>query len=202
MTGNRSNIRCKQILVTARKLFWKHGLKRVTVEEICREAGVSKMTFYKFFPNKTELAKTVYNNEIEKGLARFREIMHQPGNSPFEKMEKILLMKLEGTNEISREFMSDFYSDKQLGLASWVEKRSREVWKELLSDFAEAQKKGWFRKDFKPEGMLILVTKMSEIVKDEQLLDLYDNPQEMIMETARFFTYGIMPRESDNLFKR
>ncbi len=202
MSDNKPNTLYAQILVTARKLFWRHGIRRVTVEEICREAGVSKMTFYKYFPNKVELAKIVYNNEIEKGIARFREIMHEPDNSPLDKMEKILLLKLEGTNEISREFMSDFYDNQQLGLASWVEKRSIEVWKDILSDFAEAQEQGWFRKDFRPEGMLIMINKLSEIIKDKQLLALYDTPQDVIMELARFFTFGILPREVDSKGKR
>jgi len=45
---NRSeNQKYNQIIDTSKKLFWKYGIKRVTIEEICREAGVSKMTFYK-----------------------------------------------------------------------------------------------------------------------------------------------------------
>ena len=31
----------------------------MTIEEICGEAKVSKMTLYKFFPNKIELAKVI-----------------------------------------------------------------------------------------------------------------------------------------------
>ena len=45
-----------QIIQAGRHLFWKYGMKRVSIEEICREAGVSKMTFYKYFANKTALA--------------------------------------------------------------------------------------------------------------------------------------------------
>ncbi|NQV51449.1 MAG: helix-turn-helix transcriptional regulator, partial [Candidatus Marinimicrobia bacterium] len=39
------------ILRTAEKLFMQFGYNRVTVEEICREAKVSKVTFYKYFSN-------------------------------------------------------------------------------------------------------------------------------------------------------
>ena len=50
-----ANILVKQ----ARELFWKHGIKRITVEEICSEAGISKMTFYRNFKNKVEIAERV-----------------------------------------------------------------------------------------------------------------------------------------------
>jgi len=47
-----SNPKREQILTTGKELFWKFGFKRVTIEEICKEAGVSKMTYYKFFTTK------------------------------------------------------------------------------------------------------------------------------------------------------
>jgi AcrR family transcriptional regulator len=50
--GRPTNQKYLKILAAGRDLFWKHGFKRVTIEEVCREAGASKMTFYKFFENK------------------------------------------------------------------------------------------------------------------------------------------------------
>lgn len=49
------DIRSKQreLIETAAQLFFKHGFKRVTVEEICRTAKVSKVTFYRYFAAKT-----------------------------------------------------------------------------------------------------------------------------------------------------
>ncbi len=78
MRDPKNNHRYVQVLAAARELFWKHGLKRVTVEEICREAGVSKMTFYKFFPNKVTLAKAVYDKEVETGYEKFIELYGSP----------------------------------------------------------------------------------------------------------------------------
>ena len=54
MANNISSKKYQDIKKKGKELFWKYGTKRVTVEEICREAGVSKMTYYKFFKNKNE----------------------------------------------------------------------------------------------------------------------------------------------------
>ena len=51
-----------QISQTAETLFKLYGIKRVTVEEICKKANVSKMTFYKYFRNKIELVKHIFNS--------------------------------------------------------------------------------------------------------------------------------------------
>jgi len=34
---------------------------------------------------------------------------------------------------------------------------------------------------------------MMEMINDENLLKIYNNPQDMIMELAHFFMYGMIP---------
>lgn len=180
----------EDILITARELFWKYGFKRVSIEEICKKTGVSKMTFYRFFPNKTELAKTVLDEVIEEGLVKFRELMVDE-IPPEEKIRSIVTMKMEGTNNISREFLADFYANPELGLKSYLEEKTNIAWAEVLQHFKAAQKQGWLRNDFKPEFLLFISQRMRELVFDEKLNSMYQNPQELIMELTNFMIYGI-----------
>ena len=99
---NSNSTKDSDITQTAYKLFWKHGISRVSIEEICREAGVSKMTFYKFFSNKKELGEKVIDNIIDESLEKYRSLMKE--EISFEKkIRKQLLLKFEGTKEISQE---------------------------------------------------------------------------------------------------
>jgi AcrR family transcriptional regulator len=191
---HKQNKKYRDILKSAREIFWKHGFKRVTVEEICQKAGVSKMTYYRYFSNKTELAKTVYYEVVQQGMQRFKEIM-SADITPSEKIKQIVLMKLEGTNDISQEFLKDFYYSADSELPKYVEELSRRSWDEILSDFKAAQQKGWFRKDFKPEFLFYFMQKLGgEIYTDKNLLKLYPSTQDFIMELINFFMYGISPR--------
>lgn len=186
-TANRKYI---DIVATGRELFWKHGFRRVTIEEICKKAGVSKMTYYKYFPNKIELAKTVFRKEVEDGEAKFRELM-QKDITPSEKIHQIILLKMESTNNISREFLEDFYTGDDSDLLEFVNVVSHKAWEALLIDFKVAQENGVFRSDFKPEFLIQVSFKMIEFLKDEQLLALYENPQELLVEFSKFIAYGI-----------
>jgi AcrR family transcriptional regulator len=190
------NPKIENILKTSRELFWKHGFKRVSVEEICKKANVSKMTFYRYFSDKIELAKTVYDKEVDKGVEKFREILFDESNSPLTKMELLLQLKMEGIHDISKEFLQDFYSSPELGLSKHVEEKTKSTWDMIISDFRAAQEKGWFRKDFKPETFMILTSQMTELISDERILAQYASPQEMIMEFAKFYTYGILERQN------
>lgn len=182
-----------EILLKARELFWKYGFKRVTIEEICKLARVSKMTFYKFFPNKLELARIVFDQEVAKGTENFRKIMNSR-MPPGEKIKRILSLKLQGTNDISREFLSDFYNDPELGLKEHIEKTTETSWNEILNDLRKAQENGTFRKEIKPELILYLSQKVIDMINDENLVKMYTSPQEMIMELANFFIYGMISR--------
>ena len=184
----------QKLLSTGRQLFWKYGFKRVSIQEICEEAGVSKVTFYRFFENKTDLAKAVFDKEAQEGLVKFRNIMQEDTSAP-EKIKKIVLMKQEGVNEISKEFLKDFYSSPELGLKTYIEEKTQVMWNEMLNDFKEAQQKGWLRKDLKPEFLFYISQKVSEMLNDEHLGKLYNSPQDLVMELTNFFAYGISPHE-------
>lgn len=181
------------IVLAARELFWKHGFKRVSVEEICERAHVSKMTFYKHFENKIELAKAVYDKEVSKGMTIYKAILEEDA-TPAEKMKKMLLLKLEGTNNISQEFLVDFYRSPELGL-DFIEGKVKELMLMALEDSKKAQEKGIFRNDIKPEFLLYISNKITEMMTDEKLLKLYNTPQELIIELSNFFVYGVSPHD-------
>jgi AcrR family transcriptional regulator len=184
----------KDILLGAKGLFWKHGYKRVTIQEICKTGKVSKMTFYRYYPNKLEVAKAVFDMVIDESITDFKELMAED-TSASEKIKRMLTIKLEGTNDISKEFLQDFYNNPELGLSTYIMQRSAEVWQEIIEIFRQGQKDGWLRKDFKPEIILLISHKTTELLNDENVLKLYASPQELIMEIANFFTYGISPHE-------
>ena len=194
MKNNIENKKLKALLDTGRRLFWKYGFRRVTLDEICREAKVSKMTFYRWFTNKTELARAIYENEVKHGIEKFNAIM-EADIPAAERLKAIIKLKAEGTNDISREFLMDFYNSDDDTIKSFVEEISARSWNEIISGFRTAQEKGWFRNDFKPELLLFITQHLVPMYTDEKLLKLYNTPQDLILELANFFTYGISPHE-------
>jgi AcrR family transcriptional regulator len=183
----------KQLIQTAKELFFRYGIKRVTVEEICREANVSKMTFYKHFKNKNELVKTWITEMMEENLEKYRNLMES--DLPFkEKVKETINMKLEGSAQMSQEFFSDYipYADPELH--DFIHQRMHDVMGLIIKDYAEAQKRGDIRQDMKIEFVLWYLNKMLDLMEDETLQKMYNNPQDLIMEMVNFFFYGIMPR--------
>jgi AcrR family transcriptional regulator len=62
------------------------------VEEICKKANVSKMTFYRHFNHKNELAEIVLKKILEEGFQNYSTIMDQEISFP-EKIKNIKLIR-------------------------------------------------------------------------------------------------------------
>lgn len=185
----------KQLIQTAKDLFFRYGIKRVTVEEICREANVSKMTFYKHFKNKNELVKTMVIGMTNEAMIKYRSLMDK--DIPFEdKVRETIHMKFEGTDQMSQEFLSDYLTHAEPGMQEFIHQRGQEIYGIVVGDYAEAQKRGEIRQDIKIEFILWYLNKMLDLIGDEELEKMYGSPQELIMEMVNFFFYGIMPRKS------
>ena len=61
----------QRLLDTAEKLFYARSYEDVGVQEICREAGVKKGSFYHFFPSKRDLTLAI----LDASWNRYRETM-------------------------------------------------------------------------------------------------------------------------------
>ena len=182
-----------QILKTARALFWKFGIKRVSIEEICREANLSKMTFYKHFENKNDLVIAILKHLQNDAFQKYRDIMDQ--DIPFpEKIERSIQLKIEQTDNLSKEFFTDLHKNASEEVLAYFQSMYQEGIQLILQDYIEAQKRGEIRPDVKPEFIVYFLNQMITMSNDPELQALYKSPQEVIMELLRFFFYGILPR--------
>ena len=197
MRNNKGPVKNKKyqlIIETARDLFMRYGIKRVTVEEICETVGVSKMTFYKHFNNKLDLALFILNKEFEEGINRYKRIMDQ--DIPYSKKAKeIIQMKLEISDDISREMLKDFAASSIPEVAELMHRISQENLELFFDDMVSAQKKGEIRPDINPKLIIYMLGQMQEMAADEWVLSMYESPQTLISEITNFFFYGILSRK-------
>ena len=58
------NEELKNILLKARELYMKYGIKSITMDDVARELGISKKTLYQYVTDKDDLVGKVMDNEI------------------------------------------------------------------------------------------------------------------------------------------
>jgi AcrR family transcriptional regulator len=183
------------IVSTAKLLFWKHGIRKVSIEEICTDAGVSRMTCYKYFNDKTAIAQFVIEDMFIDELQTYKKIM-QTSSTYEEKVKEILELKMKNTYEMSQELLDDIYKYKDEKISEAFEKFKNKMVAVYLKDFRKAQKNGDIRAGVKPEFILYFLNQLPGIVSDKQLIELYPNPGSLIAEVFSFFFYGILTRKN------
>jgi AcrR family transcriptional regulator len=192
---NENNPKYRQLVRTAKDLFWKYGVKRVSIEEICRESSVSKMTFYKFFPNKIELATYIIKKEIGKSLKEFR-VLIESEKSFQEKVHQIFVIKHDAARNISAEFINDLYKNPELGLHNIIEELAKKSMQVFMMFLEDSKSKGLIRKEVSLEFILAYQSSVSRMIEDKSLMLNYKRTEDFIMEAMNFLFYGIMPTEA------
>lgn len=69
-----------RIVKVALSAFLERGLDHVTAEEIADAAGISRRTFFRYFPSKDDVLAMVHRRSMDRVMAAWRD---RPVNEPF-----------------------------------------------------------------------------------------------------------------------
>ena len=180
------------VVDAARGLFLRHGIRRITVEEICREAGVSKRTFYKHFRNRDDVAVLVLRELFDESRSRLEETL-TAGTALEEKAREIIAVKsglaAESGVEFYREIMT---TDSEPGRFA---RRMQGEWDERVRSFyLEAQAHGEIRADIDVDFLLRILVRARDLVEDPELLRIEPDFSRLVESVMKLFFYGIVPR--------
>lgn len=142
MNNNKADV----IKLSAEKLFWKYGYKKVSIDSIVKEAWVAKWTFYLYFKNKDELYLDIFKDKIEewrhhmKFLAeniealRDRLIAHMIWSLIFVWRDEII----KNMVKFNDDYLSESVNPKSLEdlhielIKTLFDKNAKEVWEEII----------------------------------------------------------------------
>ena len=190
---NSESIKHQHIIDTATDLFLKFGVKRVTVEEICRSAKVSKMTFYKYFKNKTELAEYIIFSILDTAQKEFDSIWKEISTFQY-KIDQFIKLKMIYAKKFSKEFLGDFMNlspkihDKVLDYS-----RKNQI--TFIKLIEQAQSKGVIRNDVSIDIITLMLNHFIELRDDKRFLNLYGNVEDITSDMLNFFFYGVMGKK-------
>ncbi len=180
-----------KLIGSGKALFYKYGYRKVTVEEICRDSKLSKMTFYRFFENKNHLVRHILAELSEEGMMVYREIM--ASDLTFEdKIRETIRMKRDVAKLYSEEFLKDIYLDQDGEMMPFLQKLSSEALAVVMDDYRRAQQQGQIRKDLNINFIPYFLNQMNVMVNDPALLAMYGDIHGIMTELTNLFFYGIL----------
>ena len=193
---NIINEKYQDIVREAKDLFWRYGIKKVTVEEICAKAGVSRVTFYKYFDNKEKLALNIIKAIVEDGMKEYDKIMKSEVAYPV-KVQKIIELKIRSSGELSSDLLKDLFGSDFPEIQEFYRRTTFNNLRIFENDIRDAQWNGDIRKDIKVEFIMFILNRMVEMARDENLNAIYSSVGDLLTELTRFFFYGVIKTDKD-----
>jgi TetR/AcrR family transcriptional regulator, cholesterol catabolism regulator len=158
-----------RILSASRELFFKHGLKSITMDDIARHLGMSKKTIYQFFEDKNKLIVSLNKNEMTYHQAHFDEISKNAKNA----IDEIFQMM----NHLHR-----IFSAMNPNLLYDMQKHHPEAWSQHLTfkekcvypkveeNLKRGIKEGLYRENLNIKLMTILRMEQFNMALDSQII--------------------------------
>ncbi len=142
MAKQKKQLTKKKIVTAAWKLFYKQGYDDTTVDEIIREAGTSKGTFYHYFDGKDALLSSLsylFDDKYEE-----LQLQMEPDEDSFDKLiylNQELFEMIE--TSVSRELLASLYSSQLITKGEKHLLDQNRLYYRLLNEIiSEGQKKG------------------------------------------------------------
>jgi len=161
------------IIEKARELYYKYGIKSITMDDVAREMGISKKTLYQEVKNKTELVEKVFDFEIEKRTGEFNEL----GKSELNAIEELFEVNRQINNVLEKHNPSMHYDLRKYypDIFKRLQESKREgMFKSILSNLEKGKKEGLYRKEIDNEIIARLQVARAENVTENSCVPIKD----------------------------
>ncbi|ALL23929.1 TetR/AcrR family transcriptional regulator [Bacillus tropicus] len=101
--------RRKEILETAERLFITKGYTKTTVNDILKEIGIAKGTFYHYFKSKEEVMDEIIMRIIKDDVAKAKVIVSNPNIPVLEKLFRVLIEQSPKSGDVKDKMIEQFH---------------------------------------------------------------------------------------------
>lgn len=78
-TNSKQRPPAERILLTAHDLFYREGVRATGIDRVIAESGVTKVTFYRYFPSKNDLIRAFLDHRHQRWMAWFSDALQRHG---------------------------------------------------------------------------------------------------------------------------
>lgn len=140
----------EKILKTSLQLFFKFGIKHVTMDDIAKELGMSKKTIYQFYKEKDDLVNQLLDIELKGQEFQFDE-MNAIAKDPIHEIMLISIKMREMMKSINPIFFIDLQKFYPVSFQRFQEFRENCAYKNVLANMKRGIETGVYRADLDAE---------------------------------------------------
>ena len=176
--------RRKEILETAERLFITKGYTKTTVNDILKEIGIAKGTFYHYFKSKEEVMDEIIMRIIKEDVAKAKVIVSNPNIPVLEKLFRVLIEQSPKSGDVKDKMIEQFHqpNNAEMHQKSLVQSiiHLSPVLTEILEQGIE---EGIFSTSY-PQETIELLLSSAQVIFDDGLFQW--KPEEMMRRVKAY----------------
>ena len=176
--------RRKEILETAERLFITKGYTKTTVNDILKEIGIAKGTFYHYFKSKEEVMDEIIMRIIKEDVAKAKVIVSNPNIPVLEKLFRVLIEQSPKSGDVKDKMIEQFHqpNNAEMHQKSLVQSiiHLSPVLTEILEQGIE---EGIFSTSY-PQETIELLLSSAQVIFDDGLFQW--KPEEMMRRAKAY----------------
>jgi AcrR family transcriptional regulator len=192
----------QKILNAAKSLFNRtHDFRRVSLEDIAAEAGVSPTTIYNNFGNRETLVYEVIKDMVNTNLESNRTLIHSKLPFP-QKLIGIISSKMDMAGAVNGEIIEKLISqDKRIApfIDKLFETEIKPLWKKIVED---GKKQGYIEPALDDEALFVYLDVLQAGFRARpELLHGFKENTGFMEQLTRLMFYGFLKKDID-LFRK
>ena len=190
------------IIKTAGELFFRLGIRSVSIDDICRELGMSKKTFYVYFASKDELIEQMLQANIDYMSGKMKDLLDL---RDFRQLVKKFIKYQEVEKNDVRRVPQLVYDLKKYYPRQFADFQIQcfETQKEFLIRYLElGVKEGLVRANLNIELAAVLFAKIhNDAIRDFEVIEAHNHNMHQLAHTAMdVFVRGVLSEEGLKLY--
>lgn len=183
----------RRILAGARRYFFAHGFRGVTMDDLADELGMSKKTLYAHFESKMALLKAVMCEKMGAVESDLERVLREAGGGFSERLQALLSCMRTHTEEIGAAYVRDVRREAP-ELFAEVQQRRRDLIQRFFGKLIQdGRRAGMIRKDISTVMMIeMLLGAVDAVVVPARMDELKTTPREAFIQIITIFLEGVL----------
>ena len=158
------NTAAQRIVTAARRHFFAHGFRGVTMDDLAEELGMSKKTLYASFPSKLDLLRAVLLDKFRSVEGDLDRVLSSASKDVLAALHQLLACMQQHTEEIQPPFVRDIRREAP-EIFQVVQSRRRDVIQRYFGKlFEDGRRSGIIRKDVSTRLMIEMFLGVTEAI--------------------------------------
>ncbi len=192
------------ILQKVTALFFKYGIKSVTMDDIARELGMSKKTLYQFFENKNDLITQMFQHEEQCDIEMTKVILANADNA----LDELMGFAKHGIDEFAKIMSSPtivydlqkYYRDIWDTFAAGINNR---VYDGTKVNLERGKKEGLYRMDIDSEIVArFYVSQLMSMIDEDSFSSKKFDKVKLFTQYLIYHIHGIATPNGIALFEQ